>query len=201
MLQRIAIEPGHRGPTVAITTQRIMPFRQQPCALLIEAFAIAAERRREQRRLGAAVSGGIEHSIELLHILCNDAGISDDVTLAAAVLHDNLQDTRMTYLELRRQFGPVVAEVVAELTPADSGLLRDRPAVRLHANGAPSHRAKLITLAAQILAVRDLADGLNAEEADVDMSSLGAMREIVDGLRGTHTTLECLFDEARARFQ
>jgi guanosine-3',5'-bis(diphosphate) 3'-pyrophosphohydrolase len=200
MLQRIAIAPGHRGPTVAITTQRVVQFRQQPCALLIEAFATSAERRRERRRAGAAIFGGVEHAIELVHVLCNESGITDDVTLAACVLHDNLRDTHMTYMDLRRQFGPVVAEVVAELADQNSGLLPDRPAVRLHASGSPSHRAKLITLAQQVVAMRDLAGGALArgEAGGVSTESLNA---VVESLRGTHTTLECLFDEARARLQ
>lgn len=203
MLQRIAVEPGHRGPTVAFTaTKRVVPFRQQPCALLIEAFAVAAEKRRDpQRRSHEPAPSTIEHAISLVHVLCNEAGITDDVTLAAAVLHDTMSETRITYMELRRQFGPVVAEAVAELTDDVDGQLRDRPVVRLQGTGGLGHRAKLIRMAIQIVAIRELARMWDGSMTGPAAATVSALKGIVDGLRGTHATLECLFDEECLRFQ
>ncbi len=202
MLQRIAVEPGHRGPTVAITTRRVVPFRQQPCALLIEALSVAATRRRESRRKRKdAGSGGVDHAIALVHVLCNEAGISDDVTLAAAVLQDTIADTQLSYMELRRQFGPVLADVVAELTEEDSDTLKDRPPVRMHGAASQSHRAKLIRLAEQIVAIRDIGRDFDGTDETRTVTSRMAIKTIVEELRGTHATLEYLFDEEDARFQ
>jgi len=202
MLQRIAVEPGHRGPTVAITTRRVVPFRQQPCALLIEALSVASERRREARqRRKAGSAGGVDHAISLVHVLCNEAGISDDVTLAAAVLQDTIADTQFSYMELRRQFGPVLADVVAELTDENSGHLKDRPPVRGQSAASQSHRAKLIRLAEQIVALRDFGRDYDGTDDAASIQSRQAIRAIVDELRGTHATLEYLFDEEDARFQ
>ncbi|MFO1319160.1 MAG: hypothetical protein U1F52_06060 [Burkholderiales bacterium] len=198
MLQRIAVEPGHRGPTVAITTKRVVSFRQhqQPCALLIEAFAIAAEKRRDPRRRRREASGGtLEHAITLVHILCNEAGITDDVTLAGSVLFDTISETQLTYGDLRRQFGPVLAEVVAELTEESSAPLKDRPAIRLQAGGTYSHRARLIKLASLVAAIRELARDAQGDESMAERAAFDALLAAVDALRGTHATLECLFDE------
>lgn len=200
MLERIAIAPGHHGPTVAITNRKITQVRQQPGAQLVEALAAVVARRRARRQAGVVASGSIDRAIELVHVLSNEAGISDDVTLAACVLHDNLADTRMSYLDMRRQFGQVVAEVVAELAEATGDDLADRPQLRLHSAGAPSHRAKLITLAAQIVAVRELAGGA-AVGASRGAATLPVLRAVVDSMRGTHATLESLFDEASTRLQ
>lgn len=198
MLQRIAVEPGHRGPTVAITTRRVQPFRQQPYALLIEAFATASERRRDaRRRRKDGSAGSLEHAIALVHILCNEAGITDDVTLVAAVLQDTLADTQLRYMDLRRQFGPLVADTVVELTDESSGFLKDRPPLRLHAVGSPSHRAKLITLAQQIAALREMTREPDLPEESAQ--TFAALRAEVEEMRGTHATLECLFDEESAR--
>ncbi|MBI1397332.1 MAG: HD domain-containing protein [Betaproteobacteria bacterium] len=202
MLQRIAVEPGHRGPTVALTTtKRVVPFRQQPCALLIEALSVAAERRRDPRRRRRELSGGLEHAISLVHVLCNEAGITDDVTLAAAVLHDTLVETQATYMEMRRQFGPVVAEVVAELADDVDGPVKDRPALRLQGGGSLSHRSKLIRLAQQVVSVRELAPDAEQPHRHRLPASFDAIRSIVENLRGTHATLEYLFDEECTRFQ
>ena len=43
-----------------------------------------------------------------------DAGISDITTLAAAALHDTLEDTQTTFEELVSVFGVAVATVVQE---------------------------------------------------------------------------------------
>lgn len=198
MLQRIAVEPGHRGPTVAITTKRVVSFRQhqQPCALLIEALALAAEKRRDPRRRRRDASGGtLEHAINLVHILCNEAGITDEVTLAGSVLFDTIADTQLTYGDLRRQFGPVLAEVVAELTEDSPAPLKDRPAIRLQAGGSLGHRGRLIRLASLVAAARELARDSQAEQTAEERAAFDALRTAVDGLRGTHATLEYLFDE------
>jgi HD domain len=41
---------------------------------------------------------------------------ADEVTLAAALLHDGVEDSELTVAEVRERFGPEIAEVVAALT-------------------------------------------------------------------------------------
>lgn len=55
------------------------------------------------------------HPIAVAQILRNH-GVEDDVTLAAAYLHDVLEDTQVPRNELERLFGDEVAAIVEELT-------------------------------------------------------------------------------------
>jgi guanosine-3',5'-bis(diphosphate) 3'-pyrophosphohydrolase len=59
----------------------------------------------------------IQHPIAVATILA-ELGL-DDVTLAAAILHDAVEDTRLTLDEIRTEFGPEVAGMVDGVTKLD----------------------------------------------------------------------------------
>jgi GTP diphosphokinase / guanosine-3',5'-bis(diphosphate) 3'-diphosphatase len=44
------------------------------------------------------------------------AGIDDVNVLAAAALHDTVEDTETTFAELRQEFGAKISDYVAELS-------------------------------------------------------------------------------------
>lgn len=188
MFQRNFPESGHRANTPAFATKRIGSARQQQYVLFIEALMVASERRFRSR--GGSGSLSVEHAVQLAHVLCNEGGITDDVTLAAAVLHDIGFDARMAHTELRRQFGPVVAAVVAELAqePVQRGAAPAPTAVL-------SQRAKLVRLAVQIQRIRDLGQMTSDATPEIEAAIRSDATTIVDGLRGTHSTLEILFHE------
>ena len=58
----------------------------------------------------------INHPIALAEVLHTDGGVRDPVVIAAALLHDTIEDTVTTYDELRGLFGAEVADTVVELT-------------------------------------------------------------------------------------
>jgi guanosine-3',5'-bis(diphosphate) 3'-pyrophosphohydrolase len=58
--------------------------------LLIDAFAFAALKHRDQRRKDPEASPYINHPIALSRVLSIEAGLADAKLLAAAVLHDTL---------------------------------------------------------------------------------------------------------------
>jgi GTP diphosphokinase / guanosine-3',5'-bis(diphosphate) 3'-diphosphatase len=51
-----------------------------------------------------------------MHVLCIDGGITDPTILAAAALHDTIEDTETTEDELRTVFGSEIALIVCEMT-------------------------------------------------------------------------------------
>jgi GTP diphosphokinase / guanosine-3',5'-bis(diphosphate) 3'-diphosphatase len=51
-----------------------------------------------------------------MHVLCIDGGVSDPVILAAAALHDTIEDTEAAEEEIRTTFGEEIAQIVAEMT-------------------------------------------------------------------------------------
>jgi len=167
--------------------------------LIIEALQFAAGKHRDQRRKDIEASPYINHPIALAHVLCDEAGIEDPVTLAAAILHDTMEDTATTAGELATRFGEEIAAIVMEVT--DDKALPKAERKRLQIEHAPhaSERARLVKLADKICNIRDMAASPPAGW------SLERRREyfdwaaaVVEGLRGTHPVLEALFDQAFA---
>jgi guanosine-3',5'-bis(diphosphate) 3'-pyrophosphohydrolase len=171
-----------------------------PLALFLRVAAFAAEKHRMQRRRDVEASPDINHPIALANVLKNEGGISDPIVLCAALLHDTIEDTETSYEELRREFGPEIADVVAEVTDDTSLKKALRKQAQIDRAHLKSPRAKLVKLADKICNLRDMVDRPPADW------SLGRKQEyfdwakaVVDGLRGAHGTLERLFDEAYAR--
>lgn len=85
------------------------------CSPLIErAFRIAAKAHRHHHRKGSDLPY-ITHPAHAAMILLR-AGISDDEILAAALLHDVVEDTDHTLAALAAEFPPKVVQLVAALT-------------------------------------------------------------------------------------
>src|SRR6185295_13173069 len=93
--------------------------------LILEALEFASLKHRDQRRKDADASPYINHPIALANTLAGE-GVMDDVVLAAAILHDTLEDTQTTPAELREHFGERIADIVAEVTDDKTLLKVDR---------------------------------------------------------------------------
>jgi GTP diphosphokinase / guanosine-3',5'-bis(diphosphate) 3'-diphosphatase len=107
-------------------------------ALLERAFAFAAHaHERQQRRSGEAF---IEHPLAVAKIL---AGLHlDEETLAAALLHDVVEDTDADADELRAEFGDEIAKLVDGVTK----LTRIQFQSREHAE-AENYRKMIVAMA------------------------------------------------------
>ena len=84
--------------------------------LLLIAAAFAAEKHANQRRKDRARTPYINHPLAVARVLAEEGGVKDSRILAAALLHDTLEDTDTTLRELEREFGKRVALLVAEVT-------------------------------------------------------------------------------------
>jgi len=85
---------------------------REPTTLVVTAYRIAAAAHRDQvRRSGDPF---IEHPIAVAAILA-ELGL-DDVTLAAALLHDAVEDTALSLAEVEAACGPEVAAIVDGVT-------------------------------------------------------------------------------------
>lgn len=65
-------------------------------ALILKAAAFAAHKHRDQRRKDAGATPYINHPLALASLLADEAGITDPTVLAAALLHDTIEDTETT---------------------------------------------------------------------------------------------------------
>src|SRR5919198_4270252 len=144
------------------TVDRVLPWRRQPAAadevaplvkayrarhpradtgLVTRAYELAVEAHRDQVR----VSGDpyIHHPMAVATILA-ELGL-DDVTLAAALLHDAVEDTGVTVDDLARDFGSEIAMIVDGVTKLDRVSFDSREAQQ-----AASMRKMLVAMAKDI---------------------------------------------------
>lgn len=163
--------------------------------LLLRALDFAARKHKDQRRKGRGASPYINHPIEVAAILA-DAGVTDSAVLAAAVLHDTVEDTQTTPEEIEALFGPDVRELVEEMT--DDKRLASAKRKELQVLHAPhlSRRAKLIKIADKIANIRDIS---HEPPPDWTISRrqqyLNWAQRVVNGCRGVSAALEKQFDE------
>ncbi len=89
--------------------------------MIIRAINFAAEKHRGQERRGTGLPY-IIHPIIVSHLIGKYKGDSThtEELQVSALLHDVLEDCECTYAELEREFGPLVASIVMELTSDDT---------------------------------------------------------------------------------
>ena len=125
--------------------------------------------------------------------------IHDEATLAAALLHDTVEDTETTFEELEAEFGPLISKLVAELT--DDKKLPKEERKRLQIEHAPtlSPRARIVKLADKICNLRDVAkDPPKGWPLQRKQEYFDWAKSVVDQIRSTTPALETAFAEAYA---
>ena len=168
--------------------------------LILDAASFAADKHRMQRRKDADASPYINHPLMLATILTKEGGVEDAEVIAAALLHDTVEDTNTLIEDLEARFGTRVAAIVAEVTDDKSLDKAERKRLQIIKSASKSQGAKLVKLADKISNLRDLvaappADWSHERRREYFIWS----KEVVNGLRGTNSHLEAAFDEAFAR--
>jgi guanosine-3',5'-bis(diphosphate) 3'-pyrophosphohydrolase len=167
--------------------------------LLMDALAFSAAKHRNQRRKDVDASPYINHPIALAHVLAVEGGVTDHRTLAAAILHDTLEDTETTYEELKEKFGRTIAQTVREVSDDKSLSKADRKRLQIEHAWHLSRRARLVKLADKTCNVRDMAAHAPAGwPLQRRREYFDWARKVVDQIRGTSARLEAAFDEAFA---
>jgi len=126
--------------------------------LILKAAHFAAKKHRDQRRKDEDASPYINHPISVAKIISEIGNVEDPEVLAAALLHDTIEDTETTIDELIDNFGERVCSLVQEVTD-DKTLPRLQRKQRQidHANEI-SEGAVLIKLGDKISNVTDIAN-------------------------------------------
>ncbi|KHJ88225.1 hypothetical protein OESDEN_11984 [Oesophagostomum dentatum] len=90
----------------------------------------------------ALVMKANDFAARVAYILTNEAKVYDAATLAAALLHDTVEDTKTTLEEIKEQFGQEVHDIVKECTD-DKSLSKDaRKKAQIENAAKHSHKVK-----------------------------------------------------------
>ena len=154
-------------------------------ALLLKALSFAAHKHRDQRRKDAEASPYINHPIALAQVLAAEGGVSDIQVLAAALLHDTIEDTDTNGEELEREFGGRIAAIVAEVTDDTALPKADRKRLQIEHASSLSEGAKLVKLADKICNLRDVAERPPSKwDLQRRQEYFEWAKQVIDGLRG-----------------
>jgi guanosine-3',5'-bis(diphosphate) 3'-pyrophosphohydrolase len=179
-------------------------YAMDDVGLILKASELAAARHKGQFRKGADKSPYINHPIQVAELLANDADEKDPALLAAAILHDVVEDTVETDDEkeelirnMTEIFGEEIISIVLEVT--DDKNLEKQERKRLQVEHAPhlSVKARKLKIADKIMNVRDITYNPPAwwnQERILDYFDWS--EKVVNGLRGSNRKLEEMFDEA-----
>lgn len=163
--------------------------------MLISAIEFAAEAHKFQKRKDIGQSAYINHPIEVMTILRKFGKVEDELILAAAVLHDTIEDTAITYAHIHEEFGIVVADYVQEVSDDKTLPKQRRKELQIETMSSKSDGAKLIKIADKISNLRSVAHN---PPIDWDIERRRAYfewsKQVVDQGRGVNATLDSLFD-------
>ena len=166
---------------------------------IVRAASFAAKKHSGQRRKGSRGEPYINHPLEVANLVVNVGGLDDEDVVAAALLHDTVEDCDVTLEEITDLFGQAVAGYVRELTDDMSMPKAERK--RLQVEHAPhmSLGAKQIKLADKISNIRDITISPPEDwSAERRREYVEWGRRVVEGLKGANAQLEKLFEETAA---
>ncbi|MGQ9476306.1 MAG: RelA/SpoT family protein [Actinomycetota bacterium] len=131
--------------------------------LIREAYEFAREHHAHQLRKSGEEF--ILHPLGVAHILADLQ--MDETTLAAALLHDVVEDTEITLDDVRERFGPEIAEIIDGVTKLDRLTFRNREEMQ-----AENFRKMFVAMARDIrVVIIKLADRLD------NMKTIGHLSE------------------------
>lgn len=173
-----------------------MTKQSDSIGLVLRAAQFAAHKHRDQRRKDTNASPYINHPIALANILRHEGRIEDATAIAAALLHDTIEDTETSYEELRGQFGAKVADIVVEVTDTKWLKKRSRNRLQISKTAKANEGAKLVKLADKISNLRDIiANPPGDWSLERKRDYFDWAKEVVDQVRGTNPKLERRFDQ------
>jgi (p)ppGpp synthase/HD superfamily hydrolase len=124
--------------------------------LILRAADFAARKHRLQKRKDEESSPYVNHPLAVALLLADVGGVNDPEVLAAAILHDTLEDTETTPAELEAAFGARVRALVEAVTDDKKLRKAERKQLQIDHAGALSRDAVLIKLGDKIANVTDV---------------------------------------------
>ena len=135
--------------------------------LILKAAHFSAQKHSTQRRKDENASPYINHPISVALAIAQIGGVDDPEILAAALLHDTLEDTKTEPEELEAEFGKKVCEYVLDVTDDKTLPKEERKSRQIEHAKKISKGAALIKLGDKISNVTDVT---NNPPADWDIN-------------------------------
>jgi len=158
----------------------------------------AARAHVAQHRKGLAEEPYVNHLTEVAALLAEATGGSDAGLLAAAYLHDTLEDTATLYEDIVARFGEDVAKLVAEVTDDKSLPKAERKRLQVEKVTQKSARAQLLKIADKTSNVRALVTSPPAGWSKARlMEYIDWAEAVVSQIRGRNDVLDSAFIAAR----
>lgn len=168
-------------------------------AILVKAVDFAARKHRTQRRKDSSATPYFNHLAEVAAILSELADVSDPELLAAAYLHDTVEDTDTSPQELELQFGPRVAMLVAAVTDDKRLPKQERKELQVQHAAHASPDVALLKMADKIANLRSLTECPPPSWDDARVAEYFAWaRRVVDALPNRHPALMQEFERLQA---
>jgi (p)ppGpp synthase/HD superfamily hydrolase len=143
----------------------------------------------------------INHLAEVA-VMCAGLEPFDPVLVAAAYLHDTVEDSDVTEGDIRRDFGDAIADLVMEVTDPSGLKGKARRERQVTHTALADPRVKRLKLADKTSNIEELI-GLPAKRFDAKSIDkyLKWSRRVVDVCRGIEPALEARFDASAAKLQ
>ncbi len=164
--------------------------------LVARALDFAAEHHTHQRRKGPANEPYVNHLSEVARLVALATEGHDPPLVAAALLHDVIEDQDVSHATLVAEFGRDVADLVAEVTDDKSLRKDDRKRLQVELAARRSARARTMILSDKTANLRSLVEGAPTDWPQWRIREyLAWAREVVGNIRGTNALLERQFDD------
>jgi len=168
--------------------------------LVLNAAHFAARKHRDQRRKDVESSPYINHPISVAKMLADVGGVGDSEILAAALLHDTLEDTDTAPDELEAQFGQRVRKLVEEVTDNKTLPKEVRKARQIEHAAHISEGAVLIKLGDKISNVMDVTETPPSDwSLERRKEYLDWAEAVINNCSNVNGELKKHFDEVLAR--
>ncbi len=155
------------------------------------AFDFAQVKHRGQVRKGTKCEAYFVHVADVAMIVAEAAGTSDEDLIAAALLHDVVEDCGVSPEEISRSFGATVAGLVSELTDPEDVTEAERRQAQVDHAPHLSPKAKLIKVADKISNLQEMLDDPPAGwGAQKQLAYLNWGEAVFEGAQGENRSLD-----------
>ena len=166
---------------------------------VLRAARFASLKHVSQKRKGVAAEPYLNHLIEVAELVSLAITEPDANLIAAALLHDTVEDTETTADELAREFGSDVAGLVAEVTDDKSLPKAERKRLQIEHAAHLTARAQTIKIADKVSNLRGI---LNTPPEDWDLRRkreyFDWARRVVEACAAPNEFLKAQFDSVLA---